>query len=132
MWWCTQNFEVHVQCVYMYIINWYYFFSTGHGEGVKLEPKWYLPLHNLRFHPPEAESEWYTITPIMCDAFIIYIYVLILFSRSFFLLQLFVLYQWLVIRSWVLLSHVLLNSKHSWTESSRRRGVALWIKMLHL
>ena len=60
------------------------FFSTGHGEGVKLEPKWYLPLHNLRFHPPEAESEWYTITPIMCDAFIIYIYVLILFSRSFF------------------------------------------------
>jgi hypothetical protein len=30
--------------------------SPRGGEGVKLEPKWYLPLHNLLFHPPGAES----------------------------------------------------------------------------
>ena len=27
-----------------------------HGNGIKLEPKWYLPLVNLRFHPAEVEG----------------------------------------------------------------------------
>lgn len=30
--------------------------STRHGNGIKLEPKWYLPLHDLKFHPPGLEA----------------------------------------------------------------------------
>ena len=33
-----------------------FFPSLRHGSGIKLETKWYLPLVDLRFHPPGVEG----------------------------------------------------------------------------